>query len=100
VDYLQFCHTAKILEEFRQAYHTTQYHSEDKRDAYHADGIFMEQVGTLTKVYNIDKVLSMNRRTAESANIAYAATPFGRLLATLRAKFHGARERLSRPRRY
>ncbi len=90
VDYLQFCHTAKILEKFRQAYNTTQYHSEDKRDAYHADGIFMEQIGALTKVWNIDKVLSMNRRTAESANIAYAASPFGRFLSTLRAKFHGA----------
>jgi hypothetical protein len=29
----------------------------------------MEQIGALTKVYNIDKVLSMNRRTVESANL-------------------------------
>jgi len=100
VDYLQFCHTAQILEKLRQTYNTTQYHSEDKRDAHHADGIFMERIGALTKVYNIDKVLSMNRRTAESANIAYAATPFGRILATLRAKFHGTWDRVSRPRRY
>ena len=99
-DYLQFCHTARILERFRQAYGTTQYHSEDKRDAHHADGIFMEQIGALTKVYNIDKVLSMNRRTVESANIAYAASPLGRLLLTLRAKMRGAWERVSRPRRY
>jgi hypothetical protein len=100
VDYLQFCHTAKILDKFHETYHTTQYHSEDKRDAHHADGIFMEQIGALTKVYNIDKVLSMNRRTVESANLQYSASPFGRLLVTLRAKLRGARERLTSRRRY
>jgi spore maturation protein CgeD len=100
VDYLQFCHSAKILENFREAYKTTQYHSEDKRDAHHADGIFMEQIGALTKVYNIDKVLSMNRRTVESANLEYAASSLGRLKVLLRAKLRGARERLTSPRRY
>jgi hypothetical protein len=100
VDYLQFCHTARILDKFREAYHTTRYHSEDKRDAHHADGIFMEQIGALTKVVNIDKVLSMNRRTVQSANLEYSASPLGRLLVTLRAKLRGARERLSSRRRY
>ena len=100
MDYLQFCHTAKILEKFREVYKTTQYHSEDKRDAHHADGIFMEQIGALTKVYNIDKVLSMNRRTAESANLAYAASPIGRMLVNFRAKLRGAWERVSSRRRY
>ena len=100
VDYLQFCHSAKILERFREAYKTTQYHSEDKRDAHHADGIFMEQIGALTKVYNIDKVLSMNRRTVQSANLEYAASPLGRFKVLLRAKLRGARERLTSRRRY
>jgi hypothetical protein len=100
VDYLQFCHTARILGQFRQTYRTTQYHSEDKRDSHHADGIFMEQVGALTKIYNIDKVLSMNRRTIQSANLQYAASPFGRLLATVRAKLRGTRATLFAPRRY
>jgi spore maturation protein CgeD len=100
VDYLQFCHTAKILERFREVYKTTQYHSEDKRDSHHADGIFMEQIGALTKVYNIDKVLSMNRRTSDSVNLEYAASPIGRLRATLRAKLKGARERVISRRRY
>jgi hypothetical protein len=95
VDYLQFCHTARILGRFRDAYKTTQYHSEDKRDALHADGIFMEQIGALTTVHNIDKVLSMNRRTAESANIEYSASTLGRVRAILRAKLRGARERIS-----
>jgi spore maturation protein CgeD len=100
VDYLQFCHTAKILDRLREVYKTTQYHSEDKRDSHHADGIFMERIGALTKVYNIDKVLSMNRRTVQSANLEYSASTFGRLLVTLRAKLRGARERLSSRRRY
>jgi hypothetical protein len=100
VDYLQFCHTAKILDKFREAYKTTEYHSEDKRDAHHADGIFMEQIGALTKVYNIDKVLSMNRRTVQSANLEYSASPLGRLMVLFRAKLRGARERLFSRRRY
>lgn len=100
VDYLQFCHTAKILGPFRETYKTTQYHSEDKRDSHHADGIFMEQIGALTKIHNIDKVLSMNRRTTESANLEYSASALGRVMVTLRAKLRGARERLFSPRRY
>jgi glycosyltransferase involved in cell wall biosynthesis len=99
VDYLQFCHTAKILEKFREVYKTTQYHSEDKRDAYHADGIFMEQVGALTKVYNIEKVLSMNRRTTDSVNLEYSASPVGRLFITLRQKLKGAWRRAFSERR-
>ena len=55
----------------------------------------MEQIGALTTVHNIDKVLSMNRRTAESANIEYSASTFGRVRAILRAKLRGARERIS-----
>jgi hypothetical protein len=100
VDSLQLCHTSRILEKFKEVYKTTQFHSEDKRDAHHADGIFMEQLGALTKFYSIDKVLSMNRRTVESANLEYAASPLGRLLVTLRAKLRGGRERLFSPRRY
>ena len=100
VDYLQFCHTAQILEKFREIYKTTQYHSEAKSDAHHSDGIFIEQIGALTKVYNIDKVLSMNRRTEESVNLEYSASPLGRLLITIRRKFSGAWERLFSARRY
>jgi hypothetical protein len=100
VDSLQLCYTSKLLENFRQAYKTTHYHSEDKRDAHHADGIFMEQLGALTKIYNIDKVLSMNRRTADSVNLEYASTPLGRLRATLRAKIKGTRDRIFSRRRY
>jgi spore maturation protein CgeD len=100
VDYLQFCHTKAILDKFRSAYKTDEIHSEDKQDAHHADGIFMEQVGALTKVYNIDKVLSMNRRTMESANLEYATSFAGRILATLKAKLRFGLRRSSGHRRY
>jgi hypothetical protein len=100
VDYLQFCHTAKILDRFREVYKTTQYHSEDKRDAHHADGIFMEQIGALTKVYNINKVLSMNRRTMESVNLAYSASPLGRCFITFKRKLRGVWDRTFAERRY
>jgi len=48
----------------------------------------------------LDKVLNMNRRTVESANLEYAASPTGRLLVILRAKLRGAWERVSSRRRY
>jgi len=99
VDYLQFCHTAKILEEYRRAYGTDRYHSEDRRDAQHADGIFMERIGSLTTVHPIPQVLSMNRRTEASCNLEYASTPLGRLMATFKAKARGARERFAGRRR-
>jgi glycosyltransferase involved in cell wall biosynthesis len=94
VDSLQMCHTSRILEKYKEVYKTDQFHSADKRDAHHADGIFMEQLGALTKFYNINKVLSMNRRTVESANLEYADSTLGRFRATVRAKVRGARDRL------
>jgi spore maturation protein CgeD len=94
VDYLQFCHTRKVLEQFEKVYGTNRYHSEDKADADHADGIFMEQIGAITQVYPIEKVLSLNRRTQDSVNISYSATRFGRLVNLGRAKFKGLGRRL------
>ena len=78
VDYLQFCHTAKILNSAKSI-RPPSITPRTSATPDHADGIFMEQIGALTKVYNIDKVLSMNRRTVESANLQYSASPFGRL---------------------
>ena len=100
VDYLQFCHTAKILTKFREIYQTDRYHNEDRRTGHHADGIFMEQIGKLTTVHPINKVLSMNRRTETSINLEYATTPLGRAWAMLKAKGKGARERVFGPKYY
>ncbi len=98
VDYLQFCHTKKILEEFRKAYKTSNYHSEDRESFDHADGVFMERIGALTKVYPINKFVSMNRRTVSSANLEYSTSFVGRTLITLRKKVRGGMKRLLPPR--
>lgn len=94
VDYLQFCHTLQILDRFKETYKTNEYHSEDKEDGSHADGIFMEKIGALAPVHNIEKVLSLNRRTPDSANLQYAETGFGRAINLLRAKMKGAWRRV------
>ncbi|MDB6112523.1 MAG: cgeD, partial [Pedosphaera sp.] len=53
VDYLQFCHSRAILEKMRVAYRTDEYHPEDLRRRAYADGVFMEKIGSLTKIHNI-----------------------------------------------
>ena len=95
VDNLQFCHARAILKRMEEAYGTNRYHSEDKRDAWHADGIFMEQVGALTKVHNINKLVSMNRRAATSVNLSYSDTRVGRAMILLKEKLKGLRRRLT-----
>lgn len=100
VDYLQFCHTAAILEKFREAYGTTQYHTEDKRHAHHADGIFMERIGALTTVHPVEKTLSMNRRTLTSVNLEHSETALGRAFITVKQKLKGGWERLTHGRPY
>ncbi|MBI5772767.1 MAG: glycosyltransferase family 2 protein [Verrucomicrobia bacterium] len=87
VDYLQFCHTLKILEKVRAAHGTTEYHLEDKSQGHHADGIFLERVGALTTVHPVPPVLSMNRRTADSVNIQHTDSFFGKLQHKLRCKW-------------
>lgn len=73
VDYLQFCHSRKILEKFREAYPETPYHCEDKNQAFHADGLFMEQIGALTQVYPVIGTIGVNCRTASSVNCGVEA---------------------------
>jgi spore maturation protein CgeD len=100
VDYLQFCHSARILEKYRSAYGTNEYHTEDRSQRHHADGIFMERIGQLTTVHPIAKVASINRRTATSVNLEYATSPMGRVMATIKAKAKGARQKLFGPKPY
>ena len=56
----------------------------------------MEQIGALTTVHNINQVLSMNRRTRESANLEYADSALGRAWITLRQKLRGGWARAAR----
>jgi len=100
VDYLQFCHTAAILEKYREKYGTTQYHPENKRFSHHADGVFMERIGSLTTVHPIPKTLSMNRRTVHSINLEHSESAFGRALITAREKVKGGWDRLVHGRPY
>ena len=94
VDYLQFCHTRQVLAKFREAYGTDRFHSEDKEEASHADGIFMEQIGALVPVHPVPQVLSLNRRTPDSANLVYSDNRVGRGINLIRAKMKGAVRRL------
>lgn len=96
VDYLQFCHSRAILDEMKEVYKTTEYHLEDRSHGDHADGVFMEQIGALTKVHNIDKLVSMNRRTTSSINLDYAESPLGRFFVLLKAKVKGLRRIFNR----
>ncbi len=98
VDNLQFCHTRTILNRLKGVRGNAEYHSEDRRDAWHADGIFFEQIGALTTVHNINKFVSMNRRTAESANLEYSDSRLGRMLILMKEKIRGGWRMINRPR--
>lgn len=60
VDYLQFCHTLRILSRMNE------YWPEHKITEHHADGVFMDRIGALVPVYPIDIKVSQNRRTPKS----------------------------------
>lgn len=96
VDYLQFCATLKILEKFREAYGTTEYQSESRADATCADGLLMENIGALTTIHPINKVISMNRRTPVSAYTFYASGRLGWLMINLVGRWNGLKQRLAR----
>src|SRR5205085_12333846 len=62
VDYLQFCHKARILDLLAGP----EYWPESKESETHADGIFMERIGEHTTIHPIDVKVSQNRRTLQS----------------------------------
>jgi glycosyltransferase involved in cell wall biosynthesis len=59
VDYLQFCHRKDIV-------NVTGLWPEGKDTESHADGVFMEVVGSHVPIYPIDIKISQNRRTPAS----------------------------------
>ncbi len=67
VDYLQFCFTQRALARYR-AVHGDEILSESRRDASHADGIFMDRMGALETVERVGYFVGMNRRTPHSLN--------------------------------
>jgi len=88
VDYLQFYHTTALLKKVAESQGNTLYHPEDKRLGHHADGVFMEKLGKLTKVHNIDVVISMNRRTVDSVNIPHSDSFFTKLKHKVRCNYN------------
>lgn len=68
VDYLQLCHTRKLLQMFQKRYGTSEYYAESHAHDHDADGVFLEQLGALTPVYPIDALVAVHRNTAISVN--------------------------------
>jgi hypothetical protein len=68
VDYLQLCHRRDAL----QSFPTDEYWPEDKATGDHADGLFMEKLGSCYPILPIDRKVSLNRRTPWSVNMAAA----------------------------
>jgi len=91
VDYLQFCHTAKLLDKYREEFQTNEFHIEDRLQSLHADGIFLEQMGEIARVHNINQVLSMNRRTVDSVNIQHTESLVRQLLHRARGTWSNIR---------
>ena len=66
VDYLQLCHTAKLIDAIKKAFPNESVHSERAEDRRHADGIFFEKLATLTPVIPMNTWIGINRRTEVS----------------------------------
>lgn len=62
VDSGMISHRVSILNKFP----TDEYWSESKETETHADGVFMEQIGSITPFFPIDVKVSQNRRTPQS----------------------------------
>ena len=65
VDYLQLCHRRSALRSFSDA----KYWPEDIATSDHADGLFMEKLGSLFPILPIDVKVGQNRRTPWSVNL-------------------------------
>ena len=65
VDYLQLCHRLSALRAFPDA----EYWPEDKATGDHADGLFMEKLGSYWPILPIDVTIGQNRRTPWSVNL-------------------------------
>jgi hypothetical protein len=65
VDYLQLCHRAAAL----QAFPDDEYWPEELATADHADGIFMERLGSYYPILPVDVKVGQNRRTACSTYV-------------------------------
>jgi hypothetical protein len=72
VDYLQLCHRRAALRALPDA----EYWPEDKASEDHADGLFMEKLGTHFEILPIDVKIGQNRRTPWSINVPTGASEY------------------------
>jgi glycosyltransferase involved in cell wall biosynthesis len=64
VDYLQFCHRAELFNLFPDG----EFWPEDREVIRHADGIFLEKIGSRTPIYPISVKIGENRKLPDSLN--------------------------------
>jgi glycosyltransferase involved in cell wall biosynthesis len=64
VDYLQLCHKTELLSRFPN----DEYWPENREVIRHADGIFLEQIGSLSPIYPIREKVGENRKVPLSLN--------------------------------
>jgi hypothetical protein len=83
VDYLQLCHRRAALEAFPD----DEYWPEGQATRDHADGIFMERLGTYHPILPVDVKVGQNRRTAWST---YVPLPGGGQATVPPADFRAA----------
>jgi FkbM family methyltransferase len=64
VDYLQLCHKVELLGRFP----SDEYWPEDRAVVRHADGLFLERIGSLVPIYPIKAKIGQNRKVPSSLN--------------------------------
>ncbi|HEY2249451.1 MAG TPA: glycosyltransferase family A protein [Planctomycetaceae bacterium] len=64
VDYLQLCHHVDVFKSFPN----DEYWPEDREVIRHADGIFLEQIGSLFPIYPVREKIGENRKVPQSLN--------------------------------
>jgi glycosyltransferase involved in cell wall biosynthesis len=64
VDYLQLCHRATLVERFPD----DEYWPEDRAVMSHADGVFLEKIGSLVPIYPVRAKVGQNRKVPSSLN--------------------------------
>jgi hypothetical protein len=64
VDYMQLCHKAALFKLFPD----DEYWPEDREVIKHADGIFLEKIGSYVPIYPINVKIGENRKVPESLN--------------------------------
>jgi glycosyltransferase involved in cell wall biosynthesis len=64
VDYLQLCHKADLLKRFPD----DEYWPEDRAVMAHADGVFLEKIGSHVPIYPVKAKIGQNRKVPSSLN--------------------------------